>query len=71
MWLGQCSSPLLHPTELPANPHHHQGQWCSLGRTPHLPRQHPRRRAGPADPGLKVTVLHSGGSSESRIPLEC
>lgn len=71
MWLGGCSSPLLHPTQLSADPHHRQGQWCSPGRTSHLPRQPPRGLAGPAGPGLKVTVLHTGGSAESGIPLEC
>lgn len=42
-----------------------------LPGTPLLPRQPPRRLAGPAGPGLKVAVLHSGGSAESGILLEC
>lgn len=31
----------------------------------------PPQAGRPTGPGLKVTVLLSGGSAESRIPLEC
>lgn len=47
MWLGRCSSPFLHPTELPANPHRTKGSGAPQAVLPTSPGSPPAGRLAP------------------------